>query len=141
MKQRDTETLSEYVARIMRQKNLKQKGVVLRTGGKIAGGYLSDIINGRVTNLSMDKFKALARGLDVSVVEIFAVACGEREESNPNNSLMLLHLMQQVVVNPALMEILRHAARLSPREQEAMLANIKTLTEPAQKASRRKKPV
>src|SRR5215208_5124822 len=139
MKKADAETLGEYVARIMRQKDLKQKGVVLRTGGKIASGYLSDIINGRVTNLSMDKFKALARGLDVNVVEIFAVACGEREDSNPNNSLMLLHLMQQVVVNPALMEILRHASRLSPGEQEAMLTNIRNLTETKEKASRRKK--
>ena len=121
------ENLSKYVTRIMRQKGLKQKDVVSRSGGEIAGGYISDIINGKVTNLSMDKFKALARGLNVSVVEIFAAACGERDDLSTNDSLMLLDLMQQVVLAPALMEILQLGVHLTPEEQEAVLINIRTL--------------
>lgn len=134
------ENLSKYVARIMRQKGLKQKDVVSRSGGEIAGGYISDIINDKVTNLSMDKFKALARGLNVSVIELFAAACGERDDLSTNDSLMLLDLMQQVVLAPALMEILQLGVHLSAEQQEAVLINIRTFVEMNQK-SRLKKQI
>jgi|SRR5215216_6597626 len=128
------ENLSQYVTRIMRQKGLKQKDVVLRSGGEIAGGYISDIINDKVTNLSMDKFKALAHGLNVNVIELFAAACGERDNLSSNDSLMLLDLMQQVVIAPALMEILQLSVHLSSEEQEAVLISIKTFVDMNQKS-------
>jgi transcriptional regulator with XRE-family HTH domain len=132
------ENLSKYVARIMRQKGLKQKDVVLRSRGEIAGGYISDIINDKVTNLSMDKFKALARGLNVNVIELFAAACGEQDSLSTNDSLMLLDLMQQVVIAPALMEILQLGVHLSAEEQEAVLINIKTFVDMNQKSNLKK---
>ena len=132
------ENLSKYVARVMRQKGLKQKDVVLRSRGEIAGGYISDIINDKVTNLSMDKFKALARGLNVNVIELFAAACGEQDSLSNNDSLMLLDLMQQVVIAPALMEILQLGVHLSAEEQEAVLINIKTFVDMNQKSNLKK---
>jgi transcriptional regulator with XRE-family HTH domain len=132
------ENLSKYVARIMRQKGLKQKDVVLRSRGESAGGYISDIINDKVTNLSMDKFKALARGLNVNVIELFAAACGEQDSLSTNDSLMLLDLMQQVVIAPALMEILQLGVHLSAEEQEAVLINIKTFVDMNQKSNLKK---
>ena len=132
------ENLSKYVARIMRQKGLKQKDVVLRSRGEIAGGYISDIINDKVTNLSMDKFKALARGLNVNVIELFAAACGEQDSLASNDSLMLLDLMQQVVLSPPLMEILQLAVHLSAEEQEAVLINIRTFVDMNQKSHLKK---
>ena len=132
------ENLSKYVARIMRQKGLKQKDVVLRSRGEIAGGYISDIINDKVTNLSMDKFKALARGVNVNVIELFAAACGEQDNLSTNDSLMLLDLMQQVVIAPALMEILQLGVHLSAEEQEAVLINIKTFVDMNQKSNLKK---
>jgi transcriptional regulator with XRE-family HTH domain len=137
------ENLGQYVARIMRQKGLKQKDIVLRSGGEIAGGYISDIINNKVANLSMDKFKALARGLDVNVLDLFAAACGEQgrlsTNDSLNDSLMLLDLMQQVVVAPALMEILQLGVHLTADEQEAVLINVKTFADMNQRARLKRK--
>jgi len=147
MRRSKTEDLSRFVLRILKQKRLSQRDVVLRSGGKIAKAYVSGIISGKVTNLSRDKFMALARGLDVNVIDLFTAACGPIEQSaseqagtGPPDSLILLDLMQKVVVAPELMEILQDAARLLPEERRAVLNSIKTLIEVRQKSKRRKKP-
>lgn len=148
MKRSKSENLSQFVSRIIRQKRLTQRDIVLRSGNQIAKGYVSDVLTGKVSNLSRDKFLALARGLDVNVMELFTAACGLIEQSasrqegtGPPDSLLLLDLMQKVVVSPELMEILQDAVRLSPEERRAVLNSIKTLIEVRQKSKGRKKPV
>lgn len=68
MSEDSSETLSQFVQRVMRQKNLSPREVQKRASakGQIAASYISRIYNGKVTNLSVDKIVILAEGLDVT---------------------------------------------------------------------------
>jgi transcriptional regulator with XRE-family HTH domain len=68
--------LGQYVARIMYEKKLSGYGVERQSKGGIAQSHVNRIKNGNVTQPSPLKLKALAKGLDVSESEIFAVARG-----------------------------------------------------------------
>ena len=70
------ETLAEYVRRIMVEKQLTMKKVENRSGHKIADAYIAHIVQGRASNLSVDKLKALAVGLGEPEETVFKVACG-----------------------------------------------------------------
>lgn len=73
------ETLGEYVKRIRLEKNLSVKAVSKKSGintkGKynISPAYVNKVENGN-PNLSAPKLDALAKGLEVSRAEIYAVA-------------------------------------------------------------------
>ena len=54
------ETLSEYIKRVVKQKDLKLRDIERNSDGKITNGYISGIVNGKITNLSVDKLRALA---------------------------------------------------------------------------------
>ena len=45
------ETLSEYVKRIMRQKNLTLRDIEENSDGEISNSYVSKILNGKAENL------------------------------------------------------------------------------------------
>ena len=127
-----TETLAEYTNRIMKQKGLTQKEVA-ETGG-IAKGYVSGITTGNVTNLSTDKLQALAKGLDVDVMELCAIACGVEYSPTGFDPLVFLELMQRVLANPDITEILKNLIRLTKKEREGVLKVTRTMT----KAKKRK---
>jgi transcriptional regulator with XRE-family HTH domain len=127
------EDLSRYVKRVMRQKGLKVRDVELRSGGQISNGYVSGVMSGSVTNLSIDKLKALARGLGVDVHEILDVVCGPRAalrgESLIASSqwLEFLDLMQKIVASGEMMEIIEEAVLLSGEERLIVLKYVKKL--------------
>lgn len=70
------ETLEQYVRRILKEKGLTLSDVERRAGGAISDSYVAGITNGNVRNLTLDKLKALARGLGVTEDKIIAVASG-----------------------------------------------------------------
>lgn len=72
-----SETLSEFVRRIMRQKGLSIQDVHRRASSKgyIAPSYISRITTGKVTNLTTNLIEILAEGLGVDPFEVFAVSC------------------------------------------------------------------
>lgn len=70
------ETLEQYVKRVLREKGLTLSDVERRAGGTISDSYVAGITNGNVRNLTLDKLKALARGLGVTEDKIIAVASG-----------------------------------------------------------------
>ncbi|MFP5261066.1 MAG: TIR domain-containing protein [Blastocatellia bacterium] len=63
--------LQEYVRTIMKEKGLNGRDIERDTGGAIDSSYLSKIVNGTVTNLTMNAVRMLARGLDVDVSELY----------------------------------------------------------------------
>ena len=69
------EGLGTYVRRVLREKKLTLSDVERRAGSNISDSYVHGISTGRVKNLSLDKLKALARGLGVAESQLFA-ACG-----------------------------------------------------------------
>jgi transcriptional regulator with XRE-family HTH domain len=72
-----TESLSDYVRRIMYEKSLTTKDVENRSGKKIDRSYISKIISGTAWNLTVGKIQALALGLGVPEEEIFFIASGK----------------------------------------------------------------
>lgn len=70
------ETLDQYVRRVLKEKRLTLSEVERRAGGSISDSYVAGITNGNVRNLTLDKLKALARGLGVTEDKIIAIASG-----------------------------------------------------------------
>lgn len=139
------ETLGQYVSRVMRQKGLSQRDVMLRAGEEITGSYISGIVSGKLNNLSVSKLKALARGLDESPIELFAAASGEavpeansQQSSGSAHLSVFLGLMQRVSDDRDLMEILQSLVLLEKRERKAVKETVETLTKAKQKPRRKK---
>ena len=93
--------LSHYVERVMKEKHLSRRDVKLRSGGDITDSYVSGIISGSAKNLSVEKLKALARGLRVREMELIRVAFGLSEErqahrnADQSHNLVLLDIRKK----------------------------------------------
>lgn len=74
---REQETLADYVRRIRNEKRLSLRDVSIRSAGEIANSHISRIENGEARNPTSETLRALAKGLEVSEDEIFAVARGK----------------------------------------------------------------
>ena len=136
-----TESLSDYVQRLMRQKKLSVRDVKERAGGKIAASYVNRIMHGKVKNLSVDKIVALAKGLETDASELFRVASGQPLQTSHNvDAALLLDTMQQAIHQPESLEVLQRWLLISPEYQQAVLKWIRFLSEQTQiKKKRRRK--
>jgi transcriptional regulator with XRE-family HTH domain len=73
MKSRGRETLGQRVRRIREDKKWTVKTVEENCGGKLTNGYVSQIENGQVVNLTKNKIIALAQGLQIPVSTLLEV--------------------------------------------------------------------
>ena len=133
--------LSEYVKRVMKLKGLTQKDVQRMSGWKITDGYVASITTGRAKNLSVDKLMALADGLGVDYDDLFHVACGagsleDGKRRTAPDSLMILETVQQVVMSPAVTQILHEVVRLTSEERAGLLEFIRRLRSTKRKSRR-----
>lgn len=71
------EALPDFIRRVRSEKGLSTADVEKNSGFTVTDGYVSHIENGRVKNVSPEKLRALAKGLQISEDVIFAVARGE----------------------------------------------------------------
>jgi len=134
MDKTDRGELSRYVRRVMKQKGLTQRDVELRSGGDITDGYVADILRGTAKNPSVEKIKALARGLGVELHEVFDVACGraegaagERRGADRLDTVSFLEMLLEVAESPVLMELVEEAVQLWPEERAAALLMLKSI--------------
>ena len=65
--------LKSYLCRLLKENHITLKEIEQRSNQKISVSYLRNIIFDGMTNLTLEKIKALACGLQVSPQEIFAV--------------------------------------------------------------------
>lgn len=72
----EQEGLDRYVRRVLHEKDLTLSEVERRAGGGISDSYVACITTGSIKNLTINKLKALARGLGVEEGHILAAACG-----------------------------------------------------------------
>lgn len=147
MRRLGKEKLADFVRRVMRQKQLKLRDVERRSGGEITNGYISGIINGRISNVSLSKLKALAKGLEVDVHELFSAAMDAPQPADPAPSYaqpdmqLLLGIMQEVAVNPEMLKFLHELVQMSPRDREMVAKVSETILKnkrPARRSSGRK---
>jgi transcriptional regulator with XRE-family HTH domain len=129
----DRGDLSRFVRQVMKEKGLTQRDVELRSDGKITDGYVADILSGDAKNPSVEKVKALARGLDVNVIELFRVACGPCEQSAMGRERVVisevapfLEMMLEVADSPELIKIVQEAIKLYPEERAVLLQSAET---------------
>jgi transcriptional regulator with XRE-family HTH domain len=133
MSETDIETLAQYVARIIKEKNLKHHEVKELSGGRITDGYVRGIMTGKASNPSVDKLKALSLGLGVSEDEIFRVARGlpvesdDKRKVNETNYQVVLDIIVASRKNRTLAELLCEASRLSPESLEEAVSLLKFL--------------
>lgn len=71
------EQLAEFVRRTRKEKGLSTPDVERNSGYKISDGYVSQIENLYIKNVSPEKLAALAKGLGVTEEEVFAAARGK----------------------------------------------------------------
>lgn len=76
-RERKEESLADYVRRIRHEKDLSLADVSNRSGGGIGRTHINRIENGEAHGVSVEKLRALAKGLGVLEEEIFAVARGK----------------------------------------------------------------
>jgi transcriptional regulator with XRE-family HTH domain len=82
-KAKSDESLSEFIRRIMLEENLSQRQLVNRAkrrGLQITQSYISQILSGTTTNVTIEKLLALAAGLNRTEQELFDVARGGKSE-------------------------------------------------------------
>lgn len=128
------ESLSVYVETVMREKRLSRRDVKLRSGGEITDSYVSGIISGTATNLSVQKLKALARGLRVSEMELSRAAFGwsKGEEvaertTDQSHNLILLDVAKKSVLSTDIAEIASETLKLSPADRAVVLRYVRRL--------------
>ena len=77
------ESLSEFIRRIISEENLSQRQMVeraVRRGYRITQSYISQIMSGIATNVTIEKLQALAAGLNRPEEELFDIARGGKTE-------------------------------------------------------------
>ena len=139
--------LSHYVERVMKEKHLSRRDVKLRSGGEITDSYVSGIISGTSKNLSVDKLKALARGLRVREIELIRVAFGLTDDAVPqqvadqSHNLLLLDITKKTVISNDVAEIVQEVIRLLPAERAIVLQYIKRLGRVDSKPQRKRSSI
>jgi transcriptional regulator with XRE-family HTH domain len=134
MPKADKETLAQYVTRIIKEKKFTHQEVRKLAGGKITDGYVRGIMTGKARNPSVDKLKALARGLGVSEDEVFSVArglapdAGSKSREQESNYRLIVNLMSASLKNKTLTELLLEASRLPLESQEEAVTLLKFLS-------------
>ena len=135
--------LSRYVERVMQEKHLSRRDVKLRSGGEITDSYVSGIISGTATNLSVDKLKALARGLRVREIELIRVAFGLSDEpqriADQSHNLVLLDITKKTVISNDVAEIVQEVIKLSPAERAVVLQYVKRVGREERAVQRKRK--
>lgn len=131
------ETLSQYLERVMRQKNLSPKDVARRCG--LTNSYIGRITKGQAGNISVDTIVKLARGLGVDAHEIFTAASGiPIKETTGIDPLLLLDLIQKAVTDPKGIDLLRQCLQLPAKKQKTLTEFIAFLNEQPNKKRKRK---
>jgi len=139
--------LSRYVERVMKEKHLSRRDVKLRSEGKITDSYVSAIISGTAQNLSIDKLKALARGLRVREMELIRAAFDATEERVPrritdkSHNLLLVDITKKAIISNDVAEIVQEVIKLSPSERAVVLQYVKRVGRPERKVQRKKRTV
>ena len=140
------ENLSQLIKRAVREKNLTLREVQQKSGGKIDESYVSRIMTGNVTNITLDKLVALARGIGEDSHTLFTAYYGRlpRSDSGPKDVFELdvpefVSLMQKMSANPDLIEIMRESVHLRPEECAAVIRYVSCLNERKRMAKKSRK--
>ena len=121
------QALSEYVARVMEEKDLTPAEVSRMSGGEITGAYVRGLAGGSSSNPSISKLKALACGLDIDEDNLFKIARGlrsadkEKGDDERSRYFRVMKLISASLKNPLLVKLLLEVGRLPIESQDEAL--------------------
>jgi transcriptional regulator with XRE-family HTH domain len=126
------EDLSSFVKRIMDQKRLTLRQVAAASEGGITQGYVGGIVTGRYSNLTVEKGKALAKGLGIPDDDLFQVMRGRHSETlaglpDAAHYVQLLDLVKLVFTDARLIQILQLYAELPPAGRDSAVKFLRIL--------------
>jgi transcriptional regulator with XRE-family HTH domain len=93
--------LKSYLCRLLKENQITLKEIEQRSNQKISVSYLRNLIFDGMTNLTLEKIKALACGLQVSPQEIFAVLEDQSTERRAFKSSLFAALYHKYKALPA----------------------------------------
>ncbi len=127
------ETLSQYVKRILEEKQLTHLNVEERSLKGITDAYIGSIVNGKAWNPSVSKLKALAVGIDEPEDDVFNVARGlpldykSACRRDPWPGTILAKAIGKIVSSPELTKILKTLLQMSLKQLQEVLNYIETM--------------
>jgi transcriptional regulator with XRE-family HTH domain len=134
-----TESLGEYVSRILRQKGLSLRKVEANCHNKLTASYIGRIAKGKFNNPSMETIAALAEGLGVDLNEIFTVAYGKPPSEAETSLLVFADAVQKMAMNPELIELVRGWEKLNNKQKKGILYTFDYFEQKRKKSTSRKK--
>jgi transcriptional regulator with XRE-family HTH domain len=117
----NSESLSDFVRRVMHENGLTYRQVEARSKGRITGGYVNDIVQKKTTNPSIEKLQALARGLDRPEDEVISVARGNKKQSEDKDFQESLYYMlyeKSKTASPEKRKLINSVLKMINRELE-----------------------
>ncbi|MFZ4628237.1 MAG: helix-turn-helix domain-containing protein [Blastocatellia bacterium] len=111
------ESLSAFIRRIISEENLSQRQMVeraARMGFRITQSYISQIMSGTATNVTIEKLQALAAGLNRPEEELFDIARGGKTED-------------RVLLDATISSLLVKFRQLSDQDRSEMTILLKAL--------------
>lgn len=130
------ETLNEYVARIIRQKDLSYRQVEANCENKLTASYIGRIAKGQAGNLSIETMTFLAQGLGVELPEMLAVAYGKSD--NETSLLEFADAVQKLAMNPKLIQLVRGWEKLNEEQRQGVLDAFSYFEQKKKVTSRKK---
>lgn len=134
MAKKEQETLGRFVDRVMKEKGLSQKQVEEMSGGAIKASYVGSIVRGEAKNPSVEKMKALARGIGVDEESLFRIARGQRPDEKAARSNPDLWYMRRVfkvtdwlLARSDLVDSLEELMRLDYEDQRVVIDSVKKI--------------
>jgi transcriptional regulator with XRE-family HTH domain len=123
------EDLADFVMRVRNEKGISQRGVEINSGGTISKGYVGQIENRTVLGDSVtpQKLRALAKGLQASEDEVFAVARGKS-------------LSEAEIFDSEIGVLFKGFDELSDKDKAEMLATVRMLGSEIQRRRPKKPP-
>ena len=137
------QALSEYVARVMEEKDLTPAEVGRLSGGKITSAYVRSLAGGSSSNPSISKLKSLARGLDVDEDTLFRIARGlnptdkEKTDEDRSRYFRVMKLISASMKNPLLVKLLLEVGKLPVESQDEALKLLTFLNRKKRVSKRR----
>jgi transcriptional regulator with XRE-family HTH domain len=132
-----SETLAQYLGRMLKQRDLKPAEVAELS--RLSPSYISRLLKGQKKNLTVETIAILVQALDLDALELFAVAYGKPVSVKPGiDPLLLADTIQKLITNPNLIELVQNGARLSAKHQKTMFETMRLMGLKSQTTKKKK---
>src|SRR5215208_7290959 len=127
-----SETLGQYLKRILTQRDLKPADVAELSG--LSASYIGRLLKGEKTNLTVETIAILVEALDLDALEFFQVAYGKPIKGKAGiDPLLLSDTIQKLVLNPDLIDLVQGAAKLPTKHRKTIAETVRVMGHKSQK--------